>query len=228
MTVETVPLPADGTDDDLHRLLDHTKRELPANWPAWPGGWPDQAELALIDAVLSIRAKYGRRADTGVRRSVSMYREHRRPERPDDLNVLAAFDPEHLAEVLGNRQKTGGLLKTEAIVTAAGRLAAAGASRAADLKDTGHALKSAYVGVHGLGPVTWEYFLMLLGQPGVKADVWIVRFVEQGLGRALPSREVGVLMKRAAGELKVSPTNLDYVIWRHTSRKPHAGGPSAA
>jgi hypothetical protein len=37
--------------------------------------------------------------------------------------------------------------------------------------------------LRGLGPVTWDYFLMLLGTPGVKADTWIVRFAADALGR---------------------------------------------
>jgi hypothetical protein len=91
---------------DLGRLLGHVERELPANWPQWPGGWPGQAELALIDAVLSIRTRYGRSAASGVRRSVELYREHRAQERTDDLAALAGFDPKQLAALLDNRQKT--------------------------------------------------------------------------------------------------------------------------
>lgn len=42
--------------------------------------------------------------------------------------------------------------------------------------------KKAYVGVPGLGPVTFDYFLMLLGWPGVKADRMLTRFVREALG----------------------------------------------
>ncbi len=136
---------ARAADDDVHRLLEHIQRELPADWPQWPGGWPEQAELALIDAVLSIRTKYGWDADTGVRRSVALYRQHRRHERADDLAVLADFDPEHLAELLQNRQRTSGVLKAAAIVGAAKRLVAVGARHAADLQDV-QTLTSAYAG----------------------------------------------------------------------------------
>ncbi len=32
---------------------------IPKPWPEWGGGWSGQVEAALIDAVLSIRARYG-------------------------------------------------------------------------------------------------------------------------------------------------------------------------
>ncbi len=67
--------------------------------------------------------------------------------------------------------------------------------------------------------MTWEYLLMLLGQPGVKADRWITRFVAQDLGCTVSSNEAGMLLKSAARELEVSPTNLDYAIWRHMRRR---------
>jgi len=40
---------------------------IPKPWPEWGGGWTGQVEAALIDAVLSIRARYGSSSTTGVR-----------------------------------------------------------------------------------------------------------------------------------------------------------------
>jgi len=54
-------------------------------------------------------------------------------------------------------------------------------SSSADLDAGRGKYRRAYVAVRGLGTVTWDYLCMLLGVDGVKADVWIVRFV----GRAL-------------------------------------------
>ncbi len=103
-------LPVTAPDADLHALLAHLQAQLPPTWDAWPGGWPDQVEFALIDAVLSIRSRYGG-PTTGVRRRVGLYREHRAPETPDDLPVLGALDPERLATLLRTRQRTSGTLK---------------------------------------------------------------------------------------------------------------------
>jgi hypothetical protein len=70
----------------------------------------------------------------------------------------------------------------------------------------------AYRSVHGLGKVTWIYFGMNLGRPGVKADTWITRIVEQALGRRASTDESGELVLAAAGRLGLDPTQLDYAI----------------
>lgn len=129
--------------------------------------------------------------------------------------MLAAVDAQSLAEVLGNRQSTGGVLKAAAIVDAAGRLVSDGAVHAVDVDEARH--KSAYVGTKGLGPVTWSYFLMLLGHDGVKADTLVTRFVAQAVNREVSAEEVTELVTSVARELEVSPTVLDHAIWRHMS-----------
>ncbi len=154
------------------------------------GGWPGAVELALIDAVLSIRSRYGG-PWTGVRRRVERYRRHRLPQVPDDLAALAGLAPEDLAQVLETRQRTGGVLKAEAIVAAAQRLTGVGVTRAADLAPTSQQ-RAAYSSVRGLGPVTWAYLLMLVGQPGVER-----------------------LVREAADRLGVPSSQLDHAIWRY-------------
>ncbi len=205
-------------DADLQALLAHLQAQLPPTWAAWPGGWPDQVELVLIDAVLSIRSRYGG-PTTGVRRRVGLYREHRAPATPDDLSVLAALDPEQLAGLLQTQQRTSGTLKAAAIVQAARRLAAVGVRHAADLDPAAASQRAAYCGVRGLGPVTWEYLLMLVGRPGVKADTWITRFVGDAVGRPVDSATAGRLVRQAAERLDVSPTHLDHALWSHARRR---------
>lgn len=78
-------------------------------------------ELALLDAVLSIRARHGR-PDTGLRRQVALWRGHR-SDSADDLRILATSD---VGKIVTNRQKlSGGLRKPEAVQRAAAALAAA-------------------------------------------------------------------------------------------------------
>jgi hypothetical protein len=69
--------------------------------------------------------------------------------------------------------------------------------------------------LRGLGPVTWDYFLMLLGTPGVKADTWIVRFAADALGRHVSSTEAAQLLTAVASHLNESPTALDHAIWNY-------------
>ncbi|MBE5454121.1 MULTISPECIES: hypothetical protein [Mycobacteroides] len=203
--------------DEVALLLARVRAELPSSFDHVPDGWPGAIELALIDAVLSIQARYGTSADTGVRGAIGRYKKAFSDRAPwDDLRVLAAVDAQALAEVLGNRQSTGGVLKAVAIVDAAGRLAASGAVHARDVRDSpGH--RGAYVGTKGLGPVTWSYFLMLLGHDGVKADTLVTRFVAQAVNREVSAEEVAELVTDVAKELEVASTVLDHAIWRHMS-----------
>ncbi|MDM7990726.1 hypothetical protein [Arthrobacter sp. zg-Y877] len=199
---------------DVQRLAGFIEAELPRNtWKPWPGGWPDQIEAALIDAVLSIAAQYGT-PENGVRGAVSRYRKAIGADRPDDLARLAAYDPEKLQDVLNN-QKVSGRTKASAIVEAAGNLLALGVKTATDLDAHNSAQKRAYTCVHGLGPVTWDYFGMLLGKLGVKADRWILRFVSRGLGRDLTPAEARSLLHEVADRLDATPTELDHAIWAY-------------
>jgi len=197
---------------DVYLVLAAIDKRLPAEWPR-RGGWPGQIEAALLDAVLSIRSRYGKKPTTGVRGAVGRYREHRGAPL-DDLTVLAAIEPAELQTVLRNRQKTGRVTKAEAIVSAAAALSAIGVTHAADLDPTSALHKGTYCSVRGLGPVTWRYFTMLLGTPGVKADTWIIRFVSDALSRQVSSAEAEELIGAVADALGVDRTSLDHAIWR--------------
>ncbi|UWX97738.1 hypothetical protein N2K95_03375 [Arthrobacter zhaoxinii] len=202
------------SESDISTLVEFVQAELPRDtWKPWPGGWPEQIEAALIDAVLSIAAQYGT-PENGVRGAVSRYRKAVGTDRPNDLARLAGSDPEELQAVL-NDQKVSGRTKASAIVEAAGNLLALGVKSAADLDPHDPAQKRAYTCVHGLGPVTWDYFGMLLGKPGVKADRWILRFVNRGLGRELASTEARSLLHKVADRLDATPTELDHAIWAY-------------
>jgi hypothetical protein len=84
--------------------------------------------------------------------------------------------------VLANKQKTGRVTKAEAIVSAAARLAESDARHVSDIDRNSAEQRNAYCGTLGLGPVTWDYFLMLVGHDGVKADTLVTRFVTEALG----------------------------------------------
>lgn len=204
------------SQSDVQQLVHFIETELPRDtWTPWPGGWPDQIEAALIDAVLSISAKYGT-AKNGVRGAVARYRAEVGCDRPNDLARLSDYDPEQLQVVLNN-QKVSGRTKASAIVEAAKNLQALGVNvkSAADLDPRNPAHKKAYTSVHGLGPVTWEYFGMLLGKLGIKADRWIIRFVGRALCREVSAAEARSLLIEAARELNAPPTELDHAIWAY-------------
>lgn len=190
------------------------RKELPReNWKPWPGGYPGEIEAALIDAVLSIRASYGS-PENGVRGAVNRYRSHIGGDHTDDLTRLSGMDHELMSRVLNN-QVTSGRTKASAIVEAAGNLVEAGVTDASDVDPLDPKQKKAYTSVHGLGWVTWEYFGMLLGKPGVKADKWIVAAASRAVGRKLSSVEARGLVLGASEELNVSATTLDHALWAH-------------
>ena len=199
---------------DLKGLLDGIDSRLPKPFSEWPGGYPDQIEAALIDAVLSIRARYGK-ADTGVRAAVRRYKEAVGDQAPNSLSRLADFDAVKLAEVLQNYQRTGAETKAAAIVQAARALAGIGVETAADIDAADPAQKAAYVNVAGLGPVTWYYFTMLIGAHDVKPDTWLRGFVELVLEtpKLHDTEYVRRLVNAAAAKLGVDPRVLDHAIW---------------
>ena len=212
---------------DLELLEAHVRDHLPpGSWTAWPGGHPHAIEAALIDAVLSIRASYGS-PTTGVRGAIARYRTARGGEL-DDLFELGGHADEELATVLGNRQVTSGRLKAAAIAEAARNLTAAGVHSAADLRADAVEHRRAYCRVHGLGWITWSYFTMLLGHPGVKADTWVVRYLTEALDRPVAAEEAAELVTAVAHRLGEKPTDIDHAIWRHASGRQPVRPPGSA
>lgn len=188
-------------------------------WAEYPGGWPGQIELALIDAVFSIQARYGG-PTTGVRRVLSNYREFQAPRSSlDDLRMLAEVDRDLLASALDNRQQSSGRLKCDLVIDAAEALVDVGVVRGEDfcVRDMIH--RRAYCRVHGLGPITCDYVGMNLGQQGVKADIHIQRFVLEAVGRSVNEVEAAQLLKAAAHRLNIGEIQLDYAVWSHMSGK---------
>ncbi len=116
------------TDNRIRALVEYIGTALPPDRSHWPAGWPREAEAALLDAIFAARATYGT-PTSGVRRVVANWRAHRKHEL-DDLGALAAFAdaPDHLAEILDNRQRVPGnyTTKAEAAALAAAALIDAG------------------------------------------------------------------------------------------------------
>jgi hypothetical protein len=202
--------------NDASALLAALDRDLPDIPKTWPGGWPGEIEACLIDAVLSIRARYGR-PDTGVRARITRYRDARGTNKCDDLGALAALGSNGLHALLATDQKVSGRLKSDLIVEAAQNLVAAGVGRSSDVLTEPQdrtAMRTAYERVYGLGPVTFEYFLMLLGKPGIKADTHIRRYVANALGEsAVSSDRARELLSSAAKQRGVAMTQLDHAVW---------------
>lgn len=82
-------------------------------------------------------------------------------------------------------------------------------------------MKRAWVSLPGQrSGITWNYFLMLAGIPGVKADRMIIGYTNRALGRSVTAKEAGSLVGVVADQLGVSRTLLDHAIWRLESGRP--------
>jgi len=209
-------------DSDVTRLVAHIESSIDSELPESPDGWPNEIEAALIDAVFSARATYGG-PNTGVRAVVRRWRDERATVTGeavplDDLTQIARYADQggELADILGNHQRVPGnaTTKATAVACAAQNFINVGVRHAADIADHEDAARRAYLRVPGLGPITADYFFMLLGRPGVKADVMVQRFVcaALGLDSITPDR-ARELVTSAAVALDCDLTRLDHAIW---------------
>lgn len=205
-----------ATAPDLDRLL-IAIAAMPTPWKKWPGGYK-RIDSALVDAVMSIRFRYGReRQDgswTGARGAVLRYEKHSEHVAASErMRHLAGQDPVALEKILNRQKVHAGKTKAFAIVESAKRFAAIGVTEPAHLSPDDANHRTQYTGVSGLGPVTWEYFTMLLSHDGVKADTWITEFVGRAVQRRVSSKFAASLVKAAAEKLGVGQKELDHAIW---------------
>ena len=129
---------------------------------------------------------------------------------------------------VANRQRTSsrnGILKADAVHRVAQVLIDASIATPQDLAQASpdHLAKvrKRWMTIPGQGSgLSWDYFLMLAGRQGVKADRMVRRFVADALGLAEPDvsqREAHSLITGAAAHLDVSVSQLDYAIWLRQS-----------
>lgn len=192
------------------------------HFSTWPDGWPNQIGMALIDAVYSIQANYHAKDPAkGVLNRARAFRESY-PDAATDLEQLQALGEEPIRVVMGNG-KSAGRYKSVCVVEAAQNFLSLDPpvkrANQLDTRDFGH--KRAYTAVKGLGWVTYEYFTMLLGKPGVKADTMICRFVDTALVKEglspVASHTARQLVQAAqvAAYPHIELHHFDHAIWLH-------------
>jgi hypothetical protein len=218
------------TPDDVARVCEHVRKTIgddPRQWTRWPGGWPDDIESALIDAVFSARAIYRTRHGHGIYRNVEDWQKKR--ERIDfSLNALFAeinaVGVATWADSFGNSQVSPGRRqdapcgpsKAATVKEAAGKLCGVGVSVAADIDpDTVATAKTALRSVSGIGFATTNYFLMLLGVPGIKPDRMIRRFLKNATGESFSEARAEQILRNVAARFGVQEHVLDHAIWSY-------------
>lgn len=204
---------------DVDQLIAELDAANPA-WADWSGGWPGEIEVALIDAVLSIRATYGG-STTGVRAAIERYRQWRAAEHSDngaldDLALLATLTPDQLVLVLRNRQRTMGGTKAEAIVEAAKALVAVGVESSFDLDVASDPQHAAYCTILGLGEISWQYLGLAVGKPGSEIVDASLTFIVDALARPVTLARAERIIARAAAVCRVTPLTIHRACWNAT------------
>lgn len=227
------------TDEDL--LRDRITEELGTDPESWyrPDGYQSVA-LAILDSIYSTGHVY-----QGVINLIDRYCELRRKEEANPkidtaTDLIEAFERwggvEGFALKTKNRWRTSSSLqapyKAYAALEAAKILAAHSIETASDVVDRlteresrEHSdIAKEWLAITGQSSgLTWNYFLMLLGIPGVKADRMVIRFVTETLDRPkdVSSKEASRLVEAVADDLKLNYIQLDHTIWRFQSKRKH-------
>jgi len=200
---------------------------------AWhrSSGYGERIDLALINAVLSMRARFGRQLPdgsfNGVRGAVERYRAVHPDVNTEWFETLAAQNEWDLIQLLGRAKFKGGKSKAMGIIEAARAFVAAGLTDKPKLLANPTEAEAAYRSVKGLGPWTFQYFTMLIGAESVKPDVWIIRFVAHVVGEDIAPERAFDAVRSAAELLKAGSSELDHAIWAFASSGGLRGLPRA-
>lgn len=224
--------------NDIEKLTNRIKHELGHDSTRWipVGDGYSSVALAILNSIYSTGKHF-----SGVLKVIDRYADLREKEGHDawsdtSANLIEVIErwggPEGFAVKTKNQWKTSSAsqapLKAYAAYEAAkvlqkhdinnrddarAQFADRDVRENADVSQEWKAITSQRSGL------TWHYFLMLMGIPGVKADRMIRRFVTESLGRdqSVSVSEASTLVEAVADELDISYSQLDHTIWRFTS-----------
>ena len=224
--------------DDIVKVCAHVERTIGTSdqWTRWPGGWPEDIESALVDAVFSARAIYKTERGRGIAHNMAKW-QTTRTRSVFSLDALIteidAASASRWASSFGNLQVSPGRradapcgpMKAAAVREAADKLREHDINVASDITvSTTEAAKMALRSVSGIGHATANYFLMLLGVPGVKPDRMIHRFLKDATGHAFTNTYAEQVLQVIAGRFGVQVHKLDHAIWRYESMRSRRTG----
>jgi hypothetical protein len=196
--------------------------------------------LCVIDAVFSISARYA-----STRKVVIRWADAQNPKWDMDrrksvreysvsefISNLADKEAETLAStIFKNRQRTStrnGILKAEAVRLFAKALQKAGIDRFRDMEDAERVERARRLVLDIPGQksgISFDYFALLAGQPLVKADRMVCRFVADAVGEptVVPGRAregvIGAARILKAEFPHIDTRLLDSEIWAYESNR---------
>jgi hypothetical protein len=195
--------------------------------------WPTPVLLeGLALCVLNAVYSTGNRSESVVR-VLDRYRRRRSeagasPDTDGPAELVAEINscggPAGFADALDNHwrawQHKSAPYKTDVIHGAAQLLVTESVHNRDDLQaaleiPTRHdALKRGWRGLPGQrSGLTWRYFLMNAGMPGIKADRMIMRWTSRALKRPTTPKEAAQILTDAASRLGVDTRRLDHAVW---------------
>jgi hypothetical protein len=220
-------------DDDLARVIQAVTDELGPE-----SNWPTPVLLrSLAQCVMNAVYSTGNSSEAVIR-VLERYRQRRwevghDPEMDGPVELLdeitASGGPKDFADALQNHwrawQSKTAPYKTEVIHGAAQILATAAIHNSRELEvalddaTTHESLKRAWLGLPGQrSGLTWRFFLMNAGMPGIKADRMITRWTSGALGREVTPQQAERILTNVAERLSVGTRRLDHAVWERERR----------
>lgn len=212
--------------DKLIDAFECDVRTIPGDrFEVYQKGWEGQIGMALVDAVYSKQTRYKTKRGRGLLPRLLAFQE-KNPHAGTDLSELLELTEPELRDVLGNGV-TNGRTKASAVLEAASGLVKLSVCTHEQYDHQNQAHRDAYLHVHGLGPVTHNYFGMLLGYPDTKPDTWIIRAVQRvadaaTLGVAVNSKLARTVVTEVYRRTKLGRTitHMDHAIWLTERERP--------
>ncbi|GHT57010.1 hypothetical protein FACS18945_0180 [Bacteroidia bacterium] len=197
--------------------------------------YPDYVSLPLcvIDSIFSIGVKYN-----SVKNTVQHFCEYVKKEigknpLEEEISVseililLDGKNEDFLAnETYNNRQRTStrnGMLKVLAVTQFLQVLKTFGIENLIDVPKISNNVEfdTEVKKIKGQSSgISLSYFFMLAGDNNrIKADRMVMRFLKDRTGKNSNPEECQELLEKAAEELRVTPKELDFSIWKYESEK---------
>lgn len=191
--------------------------------------------LCALDAVFSIRARYYAVVSPLIDRACSLLNiprfymcANRMPSEREEISVsdfkskLNCTDPNEVAELLNNRQRTStksGILKADAFIRYLDVFTDLKVNTYQDVNRKVDEINPRLRQIRGQN-VSVDYFFMLAGNTDdVKVDTWINSFVYDAIGRNVPPEQVKDLFRSAVQYYRkgcypyLTVRMLDHTVW---------------